>query len=226
MTKLVIFDCDGTLVDSQHRIYDAMCTAFNGMGEENPPHAIVRSVIGLSLMEAMAKVAPEKSEEERNKMIELFKGNYFHMHQTGQLQPEPLYEGIRDVVIALHGAGYQLAVATGKSARGLERVLLAHDMRDYFISLQTADYHPSKPHPSMVYTCLEDAGVTPEQAVVIGDTEYDMEMARAAGVAALGVDWGYHSPEEMMNAGAKKVLMDVSEILGAVRDTLGAPETA
>ena len=112
---------------------------------------------------------------------------------------------IADLVEALHADGWLLGVATGKSDRGLEHCLASHGLSRHFVTLQTADRHPSKPHPAMLEAALFEAGAMPQHAVMIGDTAYDMVMAVNAGVRALGVDWGYHTPAELVDAGAEIV---------------------
>ena len=124
----------------------------------------------------------------------------------------PLFAGMRELLHRLHGAGWLLGVATGKSDRGLTACLAGHEISDLFVTLQTADRHPSKPHPAMLEAALFEAGVTAEAAVMIGDTSFDMEMAAAAGVRAIGVDWGYHAPEELLATGATGVASDMAAL--------------
>jgi phosphoglycolate phosphatase len=140
-----------------------------------------------------------------------YKQAFFAMRTAGTLR-EPLYPGMSELIEALDADGWLLAVATGKSDRGLHAVLDQHGIRHRFVSLQTADRHPSKPHPSMIEAALADAGAHPADTVMIGDTSFDMAMARAAGVAALGVGWGYHPPGELFAAGARSVAMDSVEL--------------
>ncbi|MBW8786082.1 MAG: HAD-IA family hydrolase, partial [Novosphingobium sp.] len=118
---------------------------------------------------------------------------------------QPLFDGIVPLIDALHGAGWQLAVATGMSRRGLDHCLASHGLTRHFVSLQTADDHPSKPDPAMLEAALFETDVDAAQAVMIGDTVYDMQMACDAGVRAIGVDWGYHAPGELLAAGAEVV---------------------
>ena len=125
---------------------------------------------------------------------------------------EPLYDGIRDLLSELHAGGWQLGVVTGKSDRGLTGCLMSHAILDLFVTLQTADRHPSKPHPSMLETAMAEAGALPADTAMIGDTAYDIEMARAAGCRAIGVAWGYHAPEELLAAGAEGVARTAAEL--------------
>ncbi|WP_184157156.1 HAD-IA family hydrolase [Sphingobium lignivorans] len=209
--RLAIFDCDGTLIDSQHSIVAAMGTAFDAMGLACPDRAQCLSVVGLSLPQAMAQLLPDADTPFHHEISEHYKRAFHALRAGGQLH-EPLYEGIAALLDALEADGWLLAVATGKSDRGLRLALEHHGLHARFVSLQTADRHPSKPHPSMIETALADAGVGPEQAVMIGDTSFDMLMAGAAGVRALGVGWGYHVPEELIAAGAASVAMDSAEL--------------
>ncbi|MEL7446567.1 MAG: HAD-IA family hydrolase, partial [Pseudomonadota bacterium] len=143
--------------------------------------------------------------------VEFYKSGYFARREEGLLH-EPLYAGMLDLLRRLTDSGWQLAVATGKSDRGLEAVLEAHNIRDLFVSLQTADRHPSKPHPAMLEAALFEAGSTPDKAVMIGDTTFDVAMAREANVRAVGVAWGYHEPAELIEAGANGVAKDMDEL--------------
>ncbi len=216
MTRLAIFDCDGTLVDSQHNICAAMATCFAAAGLEPPPHARTRQVVGLSLIEAMRAMLPEAEPDFHAVLAENYKLAFQAMRARG-LDEEPLYEGIAELIDALDADGWLLAVATGKSDRGLKLCLEHHGIAGRFISLQTADRHPSKPHPSMIEQAMTDAGADPSRTVMIGDTSYDMAMARAAGVGAIGVSWGYHDPHELTRAGAHHVAGTPREIIELTR---------
>jgi phosphoglycolate phosphatase len=208
-TRLAVFDCDGTLVDGQASICEAMEAAFAGADLPCPPRAQVRRIVGLSLPQALVRLAPEASEEQRAQIVGGYKSAFFNARTEGRLS-EPLFEGMRDLLHRLHGDGWLLGVATGKSDRGLTSCLAGHAISELFVTLQTADRHPSKPHPAMLEAALFEAGVTASAAVMIGDTSFDMEMASAAGVHAIGVDWGYHAPEELLASGAAAVASDMA----------------
>ena len=203
--RLVIFDCDGTLVDSQHHIVSVMVDTFTQEGLTPPSAAEVRSIIGLSLVDAMAALMPDGDGRQHVHLAERYKSQFRAMTVSDDHTVEPLFPGTLEALAALDDSGYQLAIATGKSMRGLVRVLHSHGIHHYFISLQTADAHPSKPHPSMVQQALMDAGTDAGKAVVVGDTSYDMAMAQAAGSKALGVSWGYHPAGDLVAAGASHV---------------------
>lgn len=205
--RLALFDCDGTLVDSQHNIVSAMAGAFTAAELVPPERHRILSIIGLSLPQAVAVLAPDLPPHIHHHVAEGYKKAFQGMRGEGAVS-EPLYDGIADLVHALHADGWMLGVATGKSDRGLNLCLTHHGLIDRFVTLQTADRHPSKPHPSMVEQAMADAGASPETTVMIGDTTFDMEMAVNAGVRALGVGWGYHAPDMLVAAGAHSVAMD------------------
>lgn len=210
--RLAVFDCDGTLVDGQAGVCAAMDAAFAAHGLPTPDHHIVRRVVGLSLPQAIRLLLPDGDEVIRQGIDAEYRRAFRAAREAGQLV-EPLYAGIRETLDALLEAGWALAVATGKSDRGLEHCLATHGLSSHFISLQTADRHPSKPHPAMLEAALFEAGVLPEHAVMIGDTAFDMTMAVNAGVRGLGVDWGYHTPAELAEAGAAAVARDPAHLL-------------
>ncbi|MFA6219294.1 MAG: HAD-IA family hydrolase [Erythrobacter sp.] len=209
--RLAVFDCDGTLVDGQAAICETMEQAFATAGLPQPDRHAVRRMVGLSLPYALRELAPDASEDQRARALEAYKQGYRALRLSGALH-EPLYEGMADLVARLAGAGWLLGVATGKSDRGLNACLESHGIRQHFVTLQTADRHPSKPHPAMLEAALYEAGVGPAQAVMIGDTSFDMEMARAAHVRAIGVDWGYHQPHELIDAGASAVAGTMTQL--------------
>ncbi|GAA4746565.1 HAD family hydrolase [Sphingomonas daechungensis] len=201
MNKLAVFDCDGTLVDSGANIFTALSGAFGEHGIAVPSPEVSRKVIGLSLVEAIATLLPEEERDRHVLLAESYKRHFQRARAEGRVE-EPLFEGIPDLLDRLEADGWLLAVATGKSDRGLTLCLDCHGIVDRFVSLQTADRHPSKPHPSMVEQAMADAGSSPETTIVIGDTAFDMAMAAAAGATGIGAGWGYHEAHEMLEAGA------------------------
>ena len=217
MSRLVVFDCDGTLVDGQAAICQTMEAAFASTGLVAPERKMVRRMVGLSLPYALRELAPDASDEQRHAIVEAYKTGFRDLRLSGALR-EPLYDGIAGLIDELSGEGWQLAVATGKSDRGLHACLDTHGIRHRFVSLQTADRHPSKPHPAMLEAALFEAAVQPGDAVMIGDTSFDMEMAVAAGVRAIGVAWGYHEAHELREAGAVAVAETAEELGELIRD--------
>lgn len=204
MTRLAVFDCDGTLIDGQASICRAMEEAFAEAALPAPDRHMVRRMVGLSLPQAVRRLVPEIDEDLQRELVDGYKRAFRAQREAGELS-QPLFAGIVEVLDALHGAGWQLAVATGMSRRGLDHCLASHGLTRHFVSLQTADDHPSKPDPAMLEAALLEAAAEPAEAVMIGDTAYDMQMARDAGVRGIGVDWGYHAPHELIAAGAEFV---------------------
>lgn len=207
MRPLALFDCDGTLVDSQHSICAAMARAFDAVKLPAPDRPAILSVVGLSLPHAMAKLLPEADEAFHNHVSDKYREAFRAMRSEGEVS-EPLYEGIAELLDILLARGWLLGVATGKSDRGLNLCLKQHGILERFVTLQTADRHPSKPHPGMLMEAMAEAGAVPETTVMIGDTTYDIEMGVSAGVRAIGVNWGYHLPEELIEVGAVAVAVD------------------
>ncbi len=218
MNRLAIFDCDGTLVDSQANICLAMEHCFAGTGLEAPPRERTRRVVGLSLVEAMRAMLPDAQPHLHAALAEDYKLAFHRLRGRGLIE-EPLYDGIAALIDALESDGWLLGVATGKSDRGLCICLGHHGLGRRFVTLQTADRHPSKPHPSMIEQAIADAGAAPETTAMIGDTSFDMAMARAAGVTAIGAAWGYHDPHELLAAGAHHIAahpLEVADLLKAL----------
>jgi phosphoglycolate phosphatase len=212
MNRLALFDCDGTLVDSQINICLAMEDAFARARLEPPTRSATKRVVGLSLLEAMQVLLPDADHGLHAALAEDYK-QAFHRLRGNGLVEEPLFEGILHAVETLEADGWMLGVATGKSDRGLALCLEHHGIRDRFITLQTADRHPSKPHPSMVHEAMAEAGAAPETTIMIGDTSFDMAMGVAAGARSLGVDWGYHDAHELTAAGAYHVAAHPRELM-------------
>ena len=202
MNRLAVFDCDGTLVDSAAPIYAATAATFAEHGLAVPPPETCRRVIGLGLVEAIAALVPDAAPHDHAGLAESYKRNFQRAREQGRIE-EPLYPGVAELLDALEGDGWLLAVATGKSDRGLGLCLDCHGLSSRFVSLQTGDRHPSKPSPSMVVQAMADAGATPETTIVVGDTAYDMGMAVAAGATGIGAGWGYHEHAELLAAGAR-----------------------
>ncbi|SDE32797.1 HAD-IA family hydrolase [Kordiimonas lacus] len=221
MNKLVIFDCDGTLVDSQHMIVGTMHETFEELGLPVLTDAEVRAIVGLSLVEAMAALLPEAERAFHELATEKYKANFYKRRVEQAAGPDPLYPGTLEVLESLNADGYVLGVATGNSVRGLERVLKEHSIGHHFVTLQTADGHPSKPHPSMIHTAIAEAGSHADQTVMIGDTSFDMMMARNAPCGGIGVDWGYHHTDELTGAGAAHVATSFYDIPKAVKALIG-----
>ena len=202
--RLALFDCDGTLVDGQAGVCNAMEAAFADTGLPAPDRHQVRRIVGLSLPQAIRLLTPE-SDEQLCEVIDAAYRQRFRAAREAGLLVEPLYDGMAELIVRLSASGWVLGIATGKSQHGLEHCLAAHGLSAHFATLQTADHHPSKPHPAMIMAALAETGADPDQTVMIGDTVFDMAMAEAAGVRGIGVDWGYHAAAELFGAGAVAV---------------------
>lgn len=215
--KLVIFDCDGTLVDSQHGIVASMVDAFGAEGLVAPVRASILGVVGLSLEIAVARLIPAGSDLDRvDRMTEAYK-EAFRARRLRKDHAEPLYEGMRETIEGLAARGdVLLGIATGKSRRGLDAVLEREGLAQHFATLQTADTNASKPHPEMILTAMDETSVGPGDTVMIGDTTFDIEMALAAHVLPVGVGWGYHPPQELRAAGAGIVAANHRDLKAAL----------
>ena len=200
--RLVIFDVDGTLVDSQSDILGAMHLSFAAEGIATPSRVEILGVVGLSLDVLMPILAPNADEATLARLVQGYKDAYMSLRaeQGGEVS-SPFYPGARATLDALQAQpNVLLGVATGKSRRGLDKLIEAHGLEGVFITQQVADFHPSKPHPSMLLQAMRDTGIDAVDTVMLGDTSFDMEMAAAAGITGIGVSWGYHSPDRLVAA--------------------------
>ena len=211
MTRLVIFDCDGTLVDSQNGICAAMELAFQACSLPPPTRAETLSIVGLSLSEAMAVLAPTLDGRGNRRLVEAFREATIEVRAKGH--EDTLYAGAAQAIADLAGRDtVLLGVATGKSRRGVARLFERHGWQPHFTTIQTADDNPSKPHPQMLLTAMAETGAAPHETIMIGDTSYDITMARAAGVLAIGVSWGYHPQVNLEQAGAHEIVLDFDDL--------------
>lgn len=223
--RLIVFDVDGTLVDSQHGIVAAMGEAFGHLDLPAPAAAAVRRVVGLSLDEAVARLLPEDIARD-SVLVDRAAAAYKQAFLTLRQRPdytEPLFPGVREALAALNMPEVCLGVATGKARRGLDATLARHDLAGHFVTLHTADGGAGKPHPRMLIEAMTAVGAQPSETVLIGDTVYDMEMAANAGTDALGVAWGYHEVAELHAAGARQVLAafdDLHAALASARESV------
>jgi phosphoglycolate phosphatase len=217
--RLVVFDCDGTLVDSQHAIVAAMTEACRGLGLAVPSAAATRRVIGPTLEQAVQLLFPDCDAATVAEVAARYRLAAQALRREGAYD-EPLFPGVREALEALEGPAVSFGIATGRNRRGLMHTLGNHGLRSRFATLQTPDTCPSKPHPEMLERAMAEAGTLPEETVFIGDTSFDMLMARNAGTAAVWAGWGYHAPAELIGAGADAV----AEVPEALPVLLGALE--
>lgn len=217
--SLVIFDVDGTLVDSQGDILAAMAAAFEAVGVRLPQRAELLGIVGLSLNVAMARLVPALEDVDHERMVGAYKAAYMDLRATaGVAQSSPLYPGALAALQLLHDRDdVLLGIATGKSKRGLDKLIEGHGLEGMFQTQQCADFHPSKPHPSMLLAALSETGIAAERAVMVGDTSFDMDMAHAAGIAGVGVGWGYHDRQRLTRAGQ---VIDSFDALPAALDLI------
>lgn len=209
--RLALFDCDGTLIDGQASICEAMEAAFAAHGLAPPPRNDVRRAVGLSLPVAVRGLLPDAEADLQAGIVASYKEAFRTARAEGRLA-QPLIPGIREVLEALRDGGWILGVATGMSDRGLVHCLASHGIADMFATLQTADRHPSKPHPSMAEAALMETGADPARAVMIGDTVFDIEMAGNARMRGIGVAWGYHADDDLLAAGAEAVAQTPAQL--------------
>ena len=209
--RLVVFDWDGTVVDSQRLIHGVMCAAISTHGHPVPSLESVRAVIGLELAEAITRLLPQEFSGDLGAVVNSYRETFaFERAKPGC--DEPLFPNVRETLTALERAGILCAIATGKSKRGLRAGLERHELDGLFVSIQTSDDAPGKPHPGMLEQAMNEVGVARAYTIMVGDTTFDMEMAANAGVRAIGVAWGYHSVEQLKSAGARAILDRFSDI--------------
>jgi len=197
--KLVVWDVDGTLVDSRKTIFETAVAVYGELGLRAPTYDEVRQIVGLGLREAFAVLSPDLPEAEIDRLTQTYRTQF----QAFRRDPgfiEPLYEGAAETLDRLRAEGWKIAMATGKSRNGVETVLRTHGWADLFDSTHCADDGPSKPDPAMLLAAMAALGAHPWQTIMVGDTTHDMRMARAAGVYAQGVSWGFHTADEVATA--------------------------
>ena len=214
--RLIVFDCDGTLIDSQHNIIAAVERVFRSIDLTPPPVDLIRRQVGLSPEAAIAGMLPDAGAALHDRVIAAFRRLRPQL-QAEARRAEPLFPGIQDLIVRLQHPAVFLGIATGKGRSGLDQVLRSHGLTDYFHTLQTADRSRGKPDPEMVQLAMAETGLSPAETVMIGDTTFDMEMARAAGSWAIGVSWGYHPAAELQAAGAHAVIDHPDELLAAIQ---------
>ncbi len=221
--KLVIFDVDGTLVDSGDLILEAQRRAFLAHQIPPPGRKAALSIVGLSLREAFAVLAGPDGPIES--LSAAYRDAWTRMRAEAGFE-EPLFAGAREAVEAFAAAeAVALGIATGKARRGVAHLFERTGWNDCFATVQTADDHPSKPAPDMILAAMAETGAAPGETYMVGDATFDIKMARAAGVHPIGVAWGYHDPSELLAAGAERIVADFDELLRLAMKEADARQT-
>ena len=214
MYQLIIFDWDGTIMDSAQKISNCIQASALDVGLDIPTSEQAKSIIGLGLFEAMVHLYPDASESEVNDMVDAYKHHFLTADNTEQ----KLFDGVSHGLKALEDAGAVLAVATGKSRAGLDRAFAALELKHHFITSRCADETRSKPHPQMLHEILEFTAIEPHKAIMVGDTTYDLDMAANAGMAGLGAGYGVHSEQMLLDAKAISVEPSFKKVIAWLLD--------
>ena len=220
--RLILFDFDGTLVDSQHVISKTMASAFRYEGLAAPSAFAVKRVVGLRLEEAISILADEEVDKPLIKRLSTNYRNAFLSQDSGNDYSEPLFEGVIETLAELDRADVCLGIATGKGRRALASSLERHGLQHHFVILKTADDGPGKPDPSILFDAIAEMGVSKDETILVGDTVFDIHMAVNAGIRAIGAGWGYHESAALSKAGADLVLDRITELPRALKFFEGA----
>lgn len=210
MTKrydLIVFDWDGTVMDSTAVIATSIQSACRDLGLTVPTDEAARHVIGMGLAQALQHAVPDAPEHLYQPLADRYR--YYFLAQD---QTIPLFAGAAETIAELHEAGYSLAVATGKSRKGLDRVMDSSGLRDYFHASRTADETFSKPHPAMLQEIMDELGIGAERVLMVGDTTHDLQMAINAGVDAVGMTYGAHPKDQLRELQPLALLDDFHEL--------------
>ena len=208
--KCIVFDWDGTLMDSESQIVHCLHMSIADLGLEPMPDDTVKNIIGLGLREAIDVLVPGRDEKFHRAFVDAYRKHWF-AHDGSEL-----FEGARMVLDRLKAHNILLGVATGKARKGLVRVLDETGLAGYFDATRCSDEAFSKPHPQMLQDVMAELSVSPVETVMVGDTTFDMEMAIEAGVGALGAAWGYHQPDDLLESGAQVIVETCSELRAEV----------
>ena len=212
--RLVVFDMDGTLIDSVALIVETMTAAFVAVGEPPPSEAAIRSISGITARDAMAILAPDADTARVDRITGSYRNEY--ASRAGGAREPPFPGALAALERLRRQPGTILAVATGKGHQSAVRLLTGHGIADWFNSVETPTHNRGKPDPQMLETAMSKAGATPAETVMIGDTVHDIRMGKAARVKTIGVAWGYHRVDELAAAGADIVIHRFDELDGAI----------
>lgn len=211
---LLLFDLDGTLIDSAAIILEAQRLAFESLSLPVPDRERGLSIVGLSLTEAFEALVGRDGPVAD--LAEAYRQAFYTLRTSGR-DLETLFPGAKDLISGLSGtAAHTLGIATGKSRRGVGAIIETYGWRGIFETIQTSDDAPSKPHPGMIENACRDTGISAGRAIMIGDSSYDMRMARAAGARAIGVAWGFQSPELLIESGAEIIVPDMAALAAEI----------
>lgn len=205
--ELVIFDWDGTLIDSQANIVQCFQLVIEELGLPERENHEISNIIGLGMREALKMLFPQHDSEVYEQMVDRYRYHFFASN------PSEPFVGAEEVLSRLTDDGYILAVATGKGRNGLNKALKHTGFGGYFHVTRCADETRSKPHPLMLEEILEQTGMEPDQAVMVGDTEYDLEMAKNAGISSIGVSYGVHDSERLLKHKPITVIDEIRALL-------------
>ena len=214
--RLAIWDVDGTIVDSRETIHNVMVEAFRQSGLVPPEYDDTRRIVGLSLHEACAQLAPGASAEDIDRLVTDYRNTWVRARARPDFH-QPLYEGALETLEALRDEGWLIAMATGKTRAGIASLFKLHQLEHFFDTIWCADDGPGKPHPHMVQQAMGTLGVAPGASLMIGDAIHDIAMGRAAGVRTLGVSWGFGAAHELEDAGAHEVHHDFGTLNSSLR---------
>ncbi len=213
--RLLAFDFDGTLADSSANIYRSARAAFASLGLTYPGDAAVGATVGLDLIGCARRWLPEGEAVDHLALADAYRHAFVTMRQQADFH-EPLFDGVRETLGALSHDAVFMGICTGKNRRGLDHMLNYHAIEHHFHTLQTPDTNASKPAPDMVVAALSETGCEAPDCVVVGDTSYDMLMAKAAGALAVGVSYGHHLERDLLQAGADLIIHAMAELPAAL----------
>lgn len=216
---LVIFDLDGTLVDSLNGIYRCIGRTMERHGLGPVTRDYVRGGIGLSLTDAWARLVPDASAADVDVLTDTYREEFLSSRAAGE-ERDPLFPGAAAALEVLSARGHLMSIATNKGRPGVHHALDLHKIGHHFTFIRSAHDGPTKPHPDAVHDILRGTGADARQTVFIGDTETDMQTAINGGVAAIGVGWGYHAPDKLLGAGAKAIAPDFATLPGLIEEVL------